>query len=91
MALLNAKRFTYAAAAVEAGRRYARENPQTAARLIDRTVALLNQRTGFRWERPLDGVSSMVKRAAIGYDMPSTVASTVPPAGHNAEQATPQN
>lgn len=89
MALLNAKRFTYAAAAVEAGRRFARENPETAARFIDKTVEFLNQRTGFRWERPLDGVSSVVKRAAIGYDVPSTVASTVPPAGESSDQAAP--
>ena len=73
MALLNAKRFTYVVAAVEAARRYAAEHPDSAARIIDRVFAFVDSRTHRRWARLLDDASALVKRGIIGHDVTTDV------------------
>ena len=73
MAMLNAKRFTYVIAAAEAARRYAQQNPYSAAGLIDRVVEFVDVRTNRRWTRLLDDVAGFVKKGVIGRDVKTAV------------------
>lgn len=73
MAMLNAKRFTYVLAAGEAARRYAQQNPESAAGMIDRVVEFVDVRTNRRWTRLLDDIAAFVKKGVIGRDIATAV------------------
>ena len=52
------------AAAVQAGRRYARNNPDKAGRYVDQAAAFLNKQTKGKYSGPIGGVVNKVKNAA---------------------------
>jgi hypothetical protein len=52
------------AAAVEAGRRYARNNPEKAGRYVDQAAAFVDKQTKGKYSGQIDGVLSKVKSAA---------------------------
>jgi hypothetical protein len=52
------------AAAVEAGRRYARSNPDKAGHYVDQAAAFLDKQTKGRYHGQIGGVVSKVKSAA---------------------------
>src|SRR5689334_14849031 len=52
------------AAAVEAGRRYARSNPEKAGRYVDQAAAFLDKQTKGKYSGQIDGVVGKVKSAA---------------------------
>lgn len=52
------------AAAVEAGRRYARSNPEKAGRYVDQAAAFLDKQTKGKYSGQIDGVIGKVKGAA---------------------------
>jgi hypothetical protein len=52
------------AAAVEAGRRYARNNPDKAGRYVDQAAAFVDKQTKGKYSGQIDGVVSKVKGAA---------------------------
>src|SRR6185437_12828449 len=52
------------AAAVEAGRRYARNNPDKAGRYVDQAAAFVDKQTKGKYSGQIDGVVSKVKSAA---------------------------
>jgi hypothetical protein len=57
------------AAAVEAGRRYARSNPDKAGRYVDQAAAFVDKQTKGKYSGQIDGVIGKVKSAA---GLPST-------------------
>ena len=52
------------AAAVEAGRRYARNNPDKARRYVDQAVAFVDKQTKGKYSGKINGVAEKVKGAA---------------------------
>src|ERR1700712_1533669 len=52
------------AAAVEAGRRYARNNPEKAGRYVDQAAAFVDKQTKGKYAGQIDGVVGKVKNAA---------------------------
>jgi hypothetical protein len=52
------------AAAVEAGRRYARTNPDKAGRYVDQAAAFVDKQTKGKYSGQIDGVVNKVKGAA---------------------------
>jgi MT0933-like antitoxin protein len=52
------------AAAVEAGRRYARNNPDKAGKYVDQAAAFLDKQTKGKYHGQIDGVVSKVKNVA---------------------------
>jgi MT0933-like antitoxin protein len=52
------------AAAVEAGRRYARNNPDKAGKYVDQAAAFVDKQTKGKYSGQIDGVVSKVKGAA---------------------------
>src|SRR3954452_15105567 len=52
------------AAAVEAGRRYARNNPDKAGQYVDQAAAFVDKQTKGKYSGQIDGVVSKVKGAA---------------------------
>ena len=52
------------AAAVEAGRRYARSNPDKAGRYVDQAAAFVDKQTKGKYSGQIDGVVGKVKNAA---------------------------
>ena len=52
------------AAAVEAARRYARSNPDKAAKYVDQAAAFLDKQTKGKYSGHVDGVVGKVKSAA---------------------------
>ncbi len=52
------------AAAVEAARRYARSNPDKAAKYLDQAAAFLDKQTKGKYSSKIDGVANQVKSAA---------------------------
>jgi hypothetical protein len=57
------------AAAVEAGRRYARSNPDKAGQYVDQAAAFVDKQTKGKYSGHIDGVAGKVKSAA---GLPST-------------------
>jgi MT0933-like antitoxin protein len=58
------KNLAVLAAAVEAGRRYARSNPDKAAKYVDQAAAFLDKQTKGKYSGQIDGVISKVKGVA---------------------------
>jgi len=52
------------AAAVEAGRRYARKNPDKAGKYVDQAAAFVDKQTKGKYSGQIDGVAGKVKTAA---------------------------
>jgi hypothetical protein len=52
------------AAAVEAGRRYARNNPDKASKYVDQAAAFVDKQTKSKYSGQIDGVVNKVKGAA---------------------------
>jgi hypothetical protein len=52
------------AAAVEGARRYARSNPDKAAKYLDQAAAFLDKQTKGKYSSKIDGVANQVKSAA---------------------------
>lgn len=52
------------AAAVEAARRYARSNPDKAAKYLDQAAAFLDKQTKGKYSSKIDGMAQQVKGAA---------------------------
>jgi hypothetical protein len=52
------------AAAIEAARRYARSNPDKAAKYLDQAAAFLDKQTKGKYSTKIDGVAKQVKGAA---------------------------
>ena len=58
------KNLAVLAAAVEAGRRYARSNPDKAAKYLDQAAAFVDKQTKGKYSGQIDGVAGKVKGAA---------------------------
>lgn len=61
------------AAAVEAGRRYARNNPDKAGKYVDQAAAFVDKQTKGKYSGQIDGVVGKVKGAAGLSHTPRTV------------------
>jgi len=61
------------AAAVEAGRRYARNNPEKAGKYVDQAAAFVDKQTKGKYSGQIDGVIGKVKSAAGLPRTPRTV------------------
>jgi hypothetical protein len=58
------KNLAVLAAAVEAGRRYARSNPDKAGRYVDQAAAFVDKQTKGKYSGQIDGVVTKVRGAA---------------------------
>jgi hypothetical protein len=89
------KKLATIATAAEAARRYAKKNPDQAAKYLDQAAAFLDKQTKGRYTAKIDGVTEKVKGAAgvrrtpggpaanghytPGYSAPQPSATTTPP------------
>ena len=60
----NLKKLAALSAAVEAGRRYARNNPDKAGKYVDQAAAFVDKQTKGKYSGQIDGVTGKVKSAA---------------------------
>lgn len=60
------KNAAYVLTAVEAARQWARNNPEKANEYIDKATGVIDQRTGGKYHRKLDGFGSMAKKNLTG-------------------------
>jgi hypothetical protein len=74
------------AAAVEAGRRYARNNPDKAGKYVDQAAAFVDKQTKGKYSGQIDGVVSKVKGAAGLPRTPRTVQGFEANAGYGQHQ-----
>jgi len=74
------------AAAVEAGRRYARNNPDKAGKYVDQAAAFVDKQTKGKYSGQIDGVVSKVKGAAGLPRSPRTVQGFEANAGYGRHQ-----
>ena len=75
------------AAAVEAGRRYARSNPDKAGRYVDQAAEFVDNQTTGKYRGQIEGVVSKVKGAAGLPNTPATAWSATAPS--RASRPTP--
>jgi hypothetical protein len=74
------------AAAVEAGRRYARNNPEKAGKYVDQAAAFLDKQTKGKYSGQIDGVVGKVKGAAGLPRTPGTTQSFEANAGYGRHE-----
>jgi hypothetical protein len=64
MTMPKLKNLAALAAAIEAARRYARSNPDKAAKYLDQAAAFIDKQTKGKYSSKIDGVAQQVKGAA---------------------------